>query len=745
MRTKYKISFFIVITLVFLTQNFNSEIEALDEENFIFEKEFEERISMLVNSPPINIFSDTDFVSLGLPGNGSQENPYRIENLLIQDSFGYGIYVSGVSSYFVVQNCVIRNSLYEGMIINNIHFGNGNISNNLIEDCGNVGMLVINTDGILVEDNICINNEIGIEMRYSDNGYIFNNTCEENRESGMYLRNELQTCTYENNTLINNNIYGMDFLQANGSFVYNNSFINNGLHISELVFENYLNYVILDNTLNNQKIGYFTNDDSVSLTDTEYGQIFLFNCSNFLIENQIFEKSLFGIYSYESNNCTFRNNTFDNNLAHGIDLYYSNEIIIDANTFYNNSNGLNFIDTYDMIICNNRFYSDGLVIESADVEMLATFEVTNNTVNDKPLGFFINEHNLDLSSSVQYGELLILNSTNIHVSNQNISDTQAGFIIAFSNSCSLQESIFSNIITAILVYGCNDITISNNVIEENSDGIIALYVDHLDIKNNVISNNLDDALEIQYCTQILVDNNTCEYNAQWAFIFLYNSFLNITNSIIQYNTFGNIFVRFTDNLLVYNTTSTNSEWGIYLADITDSEIRESKIRDHNVDGIYMINSLNVYFYANNISGSFFGIKVKITDYCTFTHNTIRDNHQRGISFDAQCDHNLIYQNYFINNQLDDTTGRLSYGYDDGYNNTWYNIATQTGNWWSNIESYAYRIGGYGYSVDIYPLNPKDPPTPTNTPTTTTNLTFIIPTIFGFSMMVIFRLRKRLRI
>ena len=744
MKARFRISFIVIFTLIALSLQFNSGTKALDENDNSYEIDYSKRISFLTSSPLIVIYSDADFVSLGLPGNGSKEDPYRIENYLIQDSYGYGIYISGVSDYFVIQNCVIRNSFLEGIIIQNIHYGNGNISNNIIEDNGNIGIRVSYTEGITVENNLCINNEIGIEMRYSTNGYIFNNTCEENRFSGISLRSELQTCVYENNSLINNEIFGMEFFYANGSYVYNNSFVNNGLSIYEPEFERYLNYEILDNTLNNQKIGYFTNEDTISLTNTEYGQIFLFNCTNFLIENQIFERSLFGIYSYESNNCTFRNNTFDNNLAHGLDLYYSSEIIIDSNIFINNSNGLNFQNSPDMEIINNRFYSDGLVIESAGVEMLATYVVDNNTVNDKPLGFFINVHDLTLSGSTQYGEIVVLNSTNIEVYNQNISNTQIGFIIAYSNSCIIADSRFTNIFTSILAYACNNLTISDNRVEENYDGIVALFSDFLNIKNNIISNNFEEAVEVAYCNQILFDNNTCEYNDGWAMLLEYNDYLNISNSLVQYNTLGNIYVGYTSNVLIDNITSTYSEWGILLNYVYYGNISESKIRNINIDGILMRNSLNVHIYANNISGCFFGIKAIISDYCTFTYNTIRDNHQRALSLDISCNHNLIHHNYFINNELDDTTGRLSYGNDDGYNNTWYEVASQEGNYWSNIESYAYKIGGYGYSADIYPLNPKDPPTPTNTPTTTTNLSFIIPVLFGMSMMVVSKIRKRLR-
>ena len=745
MKKNLKIISIIMLILFVVSITSNSNIEASDV--IISETDFivSDSISMLVSSPPLNFYSDTDFETSGLPGNGSEENPYRIENLLIQDSFGYGIYVSGVTVHFVIQNCMIINSLYEGVIIMNTDNNNANFSNNIIQDCGNVGLLVQNTVGVTIEDNILYNNEVGIEIRYATDGYIFNNTCEENRQSGMLLKHDLQTSTLENNTLINNAIFGMDFLQANGSHVYNNTFVDNGLNVNENSLEDYLKYDIEDNILNGQKIGYFTNTDSLSITSPEYCQIFLYNCTDILIENQEFERSLFGVLSYESSNCTFSNNLFDNNLAHGIDLYNSYDMIIESNVFNNNSNGLNFEDSPELTIRNNRFYSDGLVIEDANVEILSTYILDNNTVNDKPLGFFLNEHDLILSDSIQYGEILILNCTNIEVYNQNISDTQIGVTIAFSNSCRIQDSEFRSMSICILAYDCDNLTIINNIMEENYDGILALYIESSEFSNNVISNNLDDAIELVYGYHVKLNNNTLEHNAEWALLISYNDYLEVTNSTIRYNLGGNFYMQYSYNSLIKNVTCANSEWGIYLFFVEDTSIHESKILNNNVDGIHLRNTIYIDIYASNISSNFYGIKVKLSDYCTFTHNTISENHQRGISLDAQCNHNLIHHNYFINNQLDDPTGMLSYGYDDGYNNTLYDITTQEGNWWSNIESYAYRIAGYGYSVDIYPLNPQDPPTPTPTPTPTeTNWTIILPGIFALSTMVILRVRKKKR-
>ncbi len=744
MKKRFMIKFIVLFSLLIVSIIFNQSAVIPSDVLLETEDNLSNHISLLTTSYSINIYSDADFITLGLPGNGSIDNPYRIEDYLIQDSVGHGIFISSVTKYFIVQNCVIRNSLYTGILIQKAKSGIGNVSNNICENNGNAGILILESEGLTAENNYCNGNQYGIEVRFSTDSLIFNNTCESNLFSGMYNRQEIQGSVFANNSIINNAYFGMDFLFANGSFVYNNTFENNGVRIYEESLELYLLYEFLGNIVNNQKLGYFKNVESLHLTDTEYGQIFLFNCSNVFIENQYFVRTLFGIYTYESSNCTFYNNIFDTNLGNGIDVFNSNKMIIDSNTFNNNSNGLNFYNSPNMTISNNVFYSDGLVIENADVEMLATYIVENNTVNDKPLGFFFNDHNIVLSGAVQYGEILVINSSNIEIHNQAINDTQIGILFAFSNSCSIFSSVLTNMITSIVVVECNNITISDNRIEYGIDGIFALYVSSLEINNNVISYNSDDGIEISYCDNVSIDNNFCEFNI-WGLNLRYNENVNVSNSIFQQSTFLNLFAYSISDMIIYNTTCAFADWGMYFAFVNDVYVHESKMLSNNMDGIFMTNCLRVDLYSNNISYNFFGVKAKFTDYSKFTYNTLRENFEYGISLDPRCDHNLVHHNYFINNQLNDVTGLKSQGWDDGFNNTWYDVYLQEGNWWSNIVSYAYKIGGYGYSVDIFPLNPKEPVSPTPTPTLTkTEFLFIVPIIFSLSMMVIFRIRKRLK-
>ena len=126
-----------------------------------------------------------------------------------------------------------------------------------------------------------------------------------------------------------------------------------------------------------------------------------------------------------------------------------------------------------------------------------------------------------------------------------------------------------------------------------------------------------------------------------------------------------------------------------------------------------------------------------------------DNQNYGIYLDQYCINNEIHRNNFIDNNL----GGSSQGFDDGTDNTWYDIITSKGNYWNDWSgSGSYAIDGSANCVDLYPLgspatyNPIETPieTPTNESNTITELGgifYLTGTTLVFSI-VLFMVIKR---
>ena len=100
MKKQHIISIFIVSCLLFSivsTKQITGEIE----EDFTNIK-----LNALVSHVPINITSNADFGNYAIiSGDGSPGTPYLIDSLNITTTDEFGITISDVSVYFIIQNC----------------------------------------------------------------------------------------------------------------------------------------------------------------------------------------------------------------------------------------------------------------------------------------------------------------------------------------------------------------------------------------------------------------------------------------------------------------------------------------------------------------------------------------------------------------------------------------------------------------------------------------------------------------
>ncbi|MBI5000070.1 MAG: right-handed parallel beta-helix repeat-containing protein [Euryarchaeota archaeon] len=246
---------------------------------------------VLVPRPPIRINSNSDFdAAHGVSsGNGSQANPYIIENWDINGGgYGYCVYVGNTTMYFTVRNCYLHNasgvSLWpyyygQGIILYNIQ--NGTINNNNASSNANIGIHLDHSDGNTISNNnatlnggydwggillymsngttvtgnsVCSNTgpcSSGINVTYSNNNIIAYNRASSNAglegrgiillgsDNNTVANNTLSLNVYgcwliygcDSNTLRNNslsqNTYGCSIIAGTVNVLYYNNFINN--------------------------------------------------------------------------------------------------------------------------------------------------------------------------------------------------------------------------------------------------------------------------------------------------------------------------------------------------------------------------------------------------------------------------------------------------------------------------------------------------------------------------------------
>ena len=262
-----------------------------------------------------------------------------------------------------------------------------------------------------------------------------------------------------------------------------------------------------------------------------------------------------------------------------------------------------------------------------NIDSYFTCNFENNLVNGKLLGVFTQITSSTISSSI-YGQIILVDCSDITISNQEISNT--------SNSIS--------------IYSSNNIYMTKNICTNNSEnGIYVFDSYYITLFENICINNTNDGIYVKESIEVFPITNECRYN---------------TNGITLYNSSSSIIFN--------NTCSNNRNYGIYLTGEFDHEF-----------------ALSAY-----------DIKLQTTsDLNLIVYNTLVENEGYGIYLEYS-NNNLIYNNTFINNNL----GGSSQAYDAGSGNTWYNAATQEGNYYNDWPGTGtYSIDGSAGSIDLYPL------------------------------------------
>ncbi len=730
----------VLFITVSLSHNF-SPVLAEETDILLSNPTTNQPIKELVSSGSIVIYSDADFESYAIPGSGTIDDPYRIENLLIELLNSYGIYISGVHKYFVIQNCHIRNLTYGGIIVQNTYSGYGNITNNVVENCNDDGIYVQRCEGITISDNTCTNNIDGINIKLSNNCTVRNNICEDNLAVGIHIELDSPNCLFENNTVNSNDNFGMFFYKSNGAFVYNNSLINNDFEVYEDTIEEYLKYEIEDNTINGTKMGYFKNSEKFTINDTDYNKLYIMNCSEVVVENLIIEGNFVGIFSYWSNNCTFQQNLFTGNIQIGLYIHNSNFTNIINNNFAFNLHGFGLVDSFHILIKGNNFTSDGIIFENINILAVPTITIENNLVNGLKLGYFYKEQSLTLSTP-EYGQLIFYNCTDIIVSNQVLSQTQVAITVVLSRNFVISNCITSESAAGIIMNSCYNVTILDCSINENSLGLSAYDLSLFTVENTEINSNRDSGFELLASNNVII--NHCTVNNNEFGLFCINNFdVRVNGSLIANNTQINLYAHEMDYFYIYYTDLYFSTYGIYLQLTEVCFIKYCNIKNADVDGIHLRDSIRVNVLWSNSSLNLFGIRSRGSTFCKFLYNTFAGNAEYGISLNLASEHNLIHHNVFNENKANDVTGRLSQCFDDGYNNTWYDIVTYEGNRWSNIDSYYYQISGYAYSVDIFPLNPVEVTYPTE-PSDESSFYLLVPLVSLVPIIAIYTIKRKKR-
>ena len=461
---------------------------------------------------PIIIENDANFTDYGFPGLGTAEDPYIIENYSITTVDDKSVFIYGTSKYFTIRSCYvdassnginlfyvsggtalienntcigsgcgiyIRNSVNVTLInnfcssntgwgiriedsnkavaINNTCTNSHSIYSSLMNEHLSAGILLISSSSAKLINNTCTYNTKGISIKDSLEVSLLNNTISNNGHEGIHIYESPDT-TLEGNTCINNVIYLCFSL---GATLKNNLFFDTGLRIygeEGETYEDYLTYTIENNWVNDKRLGFYCNQNQITLSEPIFGQLIFINCDNIDISNQ--EVSNLPVCFLHLKWCESA--------------------------------------TISNIICNINLPYGHLGDCGILLEFSSDAYLTNNKINNTSDGIC-----LDTSSGATITDNICSNGV-------------YGIYLAYSSEATvMNNTCYSNLHYGINLYCSDEITISNNTCRMNECGIRLHDSDSCFITYNLIRESYRFGNDREYGLALYSDsdNNIIHHNS----------------------------------------------------------------------------------------------------------------------------------------------------------------------------------------------------------------------------------------
>ncbi|TAL67062.1 MAG: nitrous oxide reductase family maturation protein NosD [Bacteroidetes bacterium] len=255
--------------------------------------------------------------------------------------------------------------------------------------------------------------------------------------------------------------------------------------------------------------------------------------------------------------------------------------------------------------------------------------------------------NTAMSFVAEYAGIKIDSAKNCIIKGNKILYNYFGVYIAFGADCKIEDNI-------IVGRQSKSETTSGN-------GVHLWYSKNITISNNKISNQRD-GIYLEFSQNSAIDNNISENNLRYGLHFMF-SHRCVYNGNTFRNNVGGVAVMYTKYIHMYNNKFENNwgpaSYGLLLKDITDSEIKYNLFHE-NSTAIYLENSVRLLIEHNNITDNGWALKIK-------SNSTDND----------------FVNNNFINNTFDVATGSKR------------NYVTFRKNYWSKYSGYDLNRDGYG--------------------------------------------------
>jgi len=282
-------------------------------------------------------------------------------------------------------------------------------------------------------------------------------------------------------------------------------------------------------------------------------------CStNKILGNNITNNNKYGIWIAFASGNEVSSNYIANNKQRGIWVDYSSNEIISSNIVTNSRYGVVIDESSYVTLRNNSIVDNlqGFSVEGHESNHFVNVVDSSNTVNGKPIYYWINHGNMEIPSDAGY--VALVNCTNITVQTLNLSGNGQGILLASTTNSTIAKTNITNTNDGVYLYSSSNNSIIENCLTNNVQGISFSSSRDNIISGNQVTNNWC-SIRLGGSSNNTISTNNIKNNS-CAIIFEYSSTNNSVNrNLIENNPSCISFLESSNNMFFYNNFLNNTE------------------------------------------------------------------------------------------------------------------------------------------------------------------------------------------